>query len=77
MLEEGSMHQGKVSQNLDEPSPTKVTTFCAVPTEDSAATPLPLPFALSSKSNAKEDFGDLSPLYPFQCSLLNSYVFLL
>ncbi len=77
MLEEGLMHQGKVSQNLDESSPTKVTTFCPLPTEDSAATPLPLPFALSSKSNAKEDFGDLSPLYPFRCSLLNSYVFLL
>ncbi|CAM6017894.1 unnamed protein product [Sphagnum balticum] len=62
MLEEGLMHQGKVGQNLDESSPTKVTTFCPLPTEDSAATPLPLPFALSSKSNAKEDFGDLSPL---------------
>ncbi|CAK9859747.1 unnamed protein product [Sphagnum jensenii] len=62
MLEEGLLHQGKVSQNLDESSPTKVTTFCPLPTEDSAATPLPLPFALSSKSNAKEDFGDLSPL---------------
>jgi len=62
MLEEGLMHQGKVSQNLDESSPTKVTTFCPLPTEDSAATPLPLPFALSSKSNAKEDFCDLSPL---------------
>jgi hypothetical protein len=62
MLEEGLMHQGKVSQNLDESSPTKVTTFCPLPTEDSAATPSPLPFALSSKSNAKEDFGDLSPL---------------